>query len=619
GKPEKPTKRDTVQALTQELADSREYLESLNRELEHTNQDLQSANEEVISANEELQSTNEELETAKEELQSGNEELTTVNDELQNRNVELDRLNNDLTNLLSSIEIPILIVGRDGRIRRITPAAERALSLQESDVGRPMREIQPNFEVLKLDLDLEQKVADVVNSMRATETEIQDRESRWFRLQIRPYRTLDNRIDGAVIALVDIDGLKRSLNAITLARSEAESARMAAESGNRAKDLFLATLSHELRTPLTTILSYAQMLRMGKLSPEASKKGVLLIEQSALSQAQLIDDLLDVSRIIMGKLSLDVQEVDPILILYDCVESVRPSAERKSIKVEVTSPNSKVFVLADPTRLKQIFLNLLTNAIKFSQSDGRIEVVMDCLSSGESVRFTFRDFGQGISEKFLPHLFERFSQADNSSTRVHSGMGLGLTIVRSLVEGQGGSVSAESPGKGKGATFTVTFPAIGRESLDRSLGPRRIDAATPVSYVPQRLPALEGLRILLVDDDSGARDSIGLLLTSLGAVVAKADSGQAALDLMQNFRPDILISDLAMPGEDGYSLIARVRKLPPEQFGQIPALALTAYASVEDIKQVKEAGFQAHLAKPVDAFNLAKVVSEVFRSIAQSK
>lgn len=606
-----------ITTLSRELADTKAYLESLNRDLESTNQDLQSANEEVLSANEELQSTNEELETAKEELQSGNEELTTVNDELQSRNAELDRLNNDLINLLGSIEIPILMIGKDGRVRKLTPAAQNALSLQGSDIGRPIREIKSNFEVLGLDLNLEQKVNEVVESTAVTETEIQDRHGHWFRLQVRPYRTLDNRVDGAVVALIDIDALKRSLAEIESARSEAEKARASAEAGNRAKDLFLAVLSHELRTPLTTILSFSQLLRLGRLGPEEARKGILMIEQSAQAQAQLINDLLDVSRIMMGKLSLDVQDVDPTAVLHAAVESVRPLADRKSIRIHERTEEKTVSVRGDAARLKQVFLNLLTNAIKFSAAEGEIKVNLDVLSEpvGESVRVRISDFGKGISAKFLPHLFDRFSQADSSSTRIHGGMGLGLAIVRSLVEAQSGTVRAESEGEGKGATFTVTFPAIWREPIGHEQGRSHLSLASFEAEArkskDREHPDLNGIKILFVDDDPSARESLGALLTSLGAEVSVVDSAQAAMEALPKIQPDILISDLAMPGEDGFSLIERVRRLSPKQQGQIPAIALTAFAGLEDTRRTLAAGFQVHLAKPVDSFELAKAISEL--------
>lgn len=600
--------------LARELAETKAYLESMNRDLESTNQDLQSANEEVLSANEELQSANEELETAKEELQSGNEELTTVNDELQSRNAELDRLNNDLINLLGSIEIPILMIGKDGRVRKITPAAQRALSLQVGDVGRPIREIKSNFEVLGLDLDLEKSVSDVIETMAVSETEIQDRSKRWFRLQVRPYRTLDNRIDGAVVALIDIDALKRSLVEIEHARAEAESARASAEAGNRAKDLFLATLSHELRTPLTTILSYSQLLRLGKLSPEATKKGVLMIEQSAQAQAQLINDLLDVSRIMMGKLALDVQDVDPVSVLHAAVESVRPLAERKSLKIQEKVLEKNVRVRGDLVRLKQVFLNLLTNAIKFSHSGGKIELSVDRVghSDSEFVRIQVRDFGKGISPKFLPHLFDRFSQADSSSTRVHGGMGLGLAIVKSLVEAQGGTVTAESEGEGNGATFIVMLPAMivdvmGGEAAGDRISIKSVGARESRPRA-QKHPSLKGIKVLLVDDDPGARESIGALLASLGANVTVADSAQAAIEALPKVRPSILLSDLAMPGEDGFGLLSRVRRLKQKELAKVPAIALTAFAGLEDKKRAIAAGFLAHLAKPLDSLDIATAI-----------
>jgi two-component system CheB/CheR fusion protein len=602
------------------LAESKAYLESLNRDLESTNQDLQSANEEVLSANEELQSTNEELETAKEELQSANEELTTVNDELQNRNIELDQLSNDLINILGSIEIPILMVGKDGKIRRVTPAAQKALNLQNSDVGRPIREVKSYFDVLGLELDLEQKVAEVVETMTATETEIQDGKSRWFRLQVRPYRTLDNRIDGVVVALIDIDALKRSLAEVGLARSEAEKARQSAEAGNRTKDLFLATLSHELRTPLTTILTYSQLLRLGKLSSEDIKKSMLMIEQSAQAQAQLINDLLDVSRIMMGKLALELQKINPATVLHDTIESLRPLAERKSIQIVEKISDQNLFICGDLTRLKQIFLNLLTNAVKFSKNDDVIEIYLDYLNEGERdiVCIRVKDFGKGVSEKFLPFLFDRFSQADSSSTRNHGGMGLGLAIVRSLAEAHGGSVHAESPGEGKGATFTVKLPLSSRESSAQIIEahsnfPTSLNSLGKMTK-HQEIPRLDGLRILFVDDDPSARESLGTLLKSLGAIVILVESVRAAIEELPLFRPDILISDLAIPDENGYSLIKKVRRFLNEEFRSLPALALTAFAGVEDAKRAIDAGFDAHLAKPVDSYEFAKAILNVIQS-----
>lgn len=627
--PESSEKDLQIAELSRDLAATRAYLESLNHDLEGTNQDLQSANEEVLSANEELQSTNEELETAKEELQSTNEELTTVNDELQSRNNELDQLNNDLVNLVGSVEIPILMISRDGRIRRLTPAAEKVLSLMPSDVGRPIREIKSNFEVLKLDLDLEQKVAEVVESMGVTQTEVQDRGGHWYRLQVRPYRTIDNKIEGAVIALLDIDSLKRGLDEIVKAKTEAERARASAEAGNRAKDLFLATLSHELRTPLTAILSYVQLMKLGKLDAAGNKKGLAVIEQSAQAQAQLINDLLDVSRIIMGKLSLDIQDVDPAVVLLASVESVRPIAEQKQIRIEAQIPPTERVVSADPTRLKQVFLNLLTNAIKFSTPNSKVDVTLQLIVGvpSEQVCIQVRDYGKGIPAEFIPHIFDRFSQADSTSTRLHGGMGLGLAIVRSLVEQHRGTVEVMSAGIGKGATFTINLPLKPQAELYPSfhvppsgadalhaLLPLGEDKASEVLH-----PDLAGIRILVVDDDTRARETVSLVLSSFGALVEAAESAAQAFSKLPRFQPDVLLCDIAMPGEDGYSLIKRIRSGDAARGATVPAIALTAYAGGEDVSKALSVGFQKHLTKPVDSIELANAVVELAETAKRSK
>jgi signal transduction histidine kinase/ActR/RegA family two-component response regulator len=468
-----------------------------------------------------------------------------------------------------------------------------------------------------LELDLEQMVGEVVRTLVATETEIQDRSGRWYRLQVRPYRTLDERTDGAVVAFVDIDTLKRNLKEIMRARREADDARNSAEAGNRAKDVFLATLAHELRTPLTTILSFSQMIRLGKLSPEDTKKGILMIEQSALAQSQLINDLMDVSRIILGKLALDVQDVSPLPVLHEAVESVRPLAERKSLKFEETLPDEEFEIRADADRLRQIFLNLLTNAIKFSKPGGVIEVRAEAASgsSGKDIRFVFRDYGKGISKDFLSKIFERFSQADGTSTRLHGGMGLGLAIVRSLCEAQGASVQAYSAGEGQGSTFTVTFPVMNKAddeaAFHHGISTQKVPVFGSEEGKDDSAPDLKGFRILLVDDDPGARDSLEIVLKTFGAVVCAVDSAFAAMAALPVFLPNVLVSDIAMPAEDGYSLIEGIRKLKDARLAQIPALALSAFAGHDDVSHAMASGFQGHLSKPVSSLELARAILKV--------
>ncbi|MGZ4779571.1 MAG: CheR family methyltransferase, partial [Thermoanaerobaculia bacterium] len=439
------SEKGRVRKLEQELAVTKEYLESLVDDHGRTNDELNAANEELVSSNEELQSINEELETAKEELQSTNEELTTVNDELHSRSQEVGVINSDLVNLLNTVDIPILILDIAQRIRRFTPKARSILNVVPSDVGRPLDDIKVNIDVP----DLHEQIGDVIETNSMRESEVQDRAGRWYRMQIRPYKGIDNKIDGATLSLVDIDALKHHV-------AEAERAKAEAERANLAKDQFLATLSHELRTPLSTMLMQAQMLR--KVEDAKARRAGEAIERSTRMQVQLIDDLLDVSRIVAGKLSLDMQAVDLRTIIRAVIDAVRALIEKKSIKLELALDDSVGNILGDPTRLQQIVTNLLTNAIKFTPEGGRVMVALE-KADGRAL-LSVSDTGMGIAPEFLPQVFNRFSQEDGSTTRVFGGLGLGLAIVKHLVTAHGGTVKAESPGPGKGATITVAIPLL---------------------------------------------------------------------------------------------------------------------------------------------------------------
>ena len=610
-----PTKaRDThLIELQQQLISNQEYQQSLVEEYEAAQENLTAANEELQSSNEELQSTNEELETAKEELQSGNEELTTVNDELQARNLEQIQTNNDLINLLGSAQIPIVMLGHDRRIRRFTPLAGKALNLIQTDVGRPLSDLRLNFTAPGIVLNLEQMVSEVIETMEPQEIEVQDYRERWFRLQVRPYKTLDGKIDGAVLALVDIDFLKQSLKEVKAAKTEAEKA-------NRAKDLFLATLSHELRTPLTAILSWAQMLQTGKLDAEKILRAGRMIEDCGKTQASLINDLLDVSRIIMGKLSLEMKEVNPEEIIVKAIDSVRPTADKNSIRIETAFDPRAGTVMADPLRLQQVFLNLLTNAIKFSSPNSIVFVKLEKSNgpAGEiaKVLIAVSDSGKGISSEFIPHIFDSFSQEDNSSVRVHGGLGLGLAIVRSLVELQGGSITAESPGENQGATFTVILP---KKSGHKSSETKKNEEDAKTHQTELGHVRLVGLRLLVVEDEASTREAFTEMLQSYGAEVKTASSAREALKAFEQYNPDVLVSDIAMPNEDGYSLIRKIRALGPKRGGNTPSIAVTALAGEEDIQRALSSGFQSHVAKPVDFVKLANVIATLARNKSKKK
>jgi two-component system CheB/CheR fusion protein len=587
--------------LEHELSATKEYLQGLIEDHVRATDELSSANEELSSGNEELQSMNEELETAKEELQSINEELTTVNDELQNRNHEVTQVNSDLVNLLATVDIPLLILDRERRIRRFTPRARSILNVLASDVGRPFDDIKTNIAVP----DLDRQIAEVVETLVMRESEVQDRDGRWYRMQIRPYKTTDNRIDGAILSLVDI-------HALTQLVGEAQQARKEAEQANVAKDQFLAVLSHELRTPLSSILLQAQLLRGGELEPAKAKRAGEAIERGTRMQVQLIDDLLDVSRIISGKFYVEFRPVDLGATVRAALEDVSGSVARKAIELKVDLDASPAMVSGDPVRLQQVVSNLLTNAIKFTPGKGRVTVTLDVADG--CARLTVSDTGMGIEPAFLPHVFNRFAQEDTSRTRAQGGLGLGLAIVHHVLELHRGTVRAESPGIGKGSTFSVTLPliAVSRETFPPESGltiggAREVDGAPSAAEYSQ----LRDVGILVVDDDGGVRDAVAEMLNRTGARVRVAESAAEAMTAVEEFRPEVLLCDIAMPGEDGYTFLRRLRARGPARGGNIPALALTALAGEGDRERALAAGFQMHLAKPVDIDHLTQAVVDL--------
>lgn len=390
---------------------------------------------------------------------------------------------------------------------------------------------------------------------------------------------------------------------------EAErAARSEAERASRMKDEFLATLSHELRTPLSAILGWSQILAAGSgLSPEVAQAAEVIARNARL-QSQIIDDLLDMNRIISGKIHLDVQVVDLARIIESSLETVRPAAVAKGIRLRAVLDERAGPVSGDPSRLQQIFWNLLTNAIKFTPRGGNVRIVLSRIDSHIDVSVI--DNGIGIAEEFLPHVFDRFTQADSSSTRHHGGLGLGLAIVRQLSECHGGWVRAASEGAGRGCTFTVSLPLLPIHALP-SEAQRHPNSSIAAPVIPESLPRLDGVTVLVVDDEPDARDVAKRLLTSQGAEVTTAASADEAFELLKNSPPTVLVSDIGMPGEDGLSLIRRVRKLDSSSAGATPALALTAYARSEDRMAALLAGFQMHTAKPVEAPELLAMVASL--------
>jgi two-component system, chemotaxis family, CheB/CheR fusion protein len=728
----KPTsEKQEIIRLNQELENTKEYLRSIIEEQEATNQDLRAANEEILSSNEEFQSSNEELETAKEEIQATNEELNTINDELQHRNVEVTQVSSDLQNLISSTNIPILMLGGDLCIRRFTPLAQSILHLISADVGRPLRDISPTLKIP----DLEAQIQEVMDTLTIKEQEVQDQNGHWYDLRIRPYKTIDNKIDGVILILVDIDAIKRGmaelqyshnyaqaivetvreplivldknlrvstanqsfyrmfqtnssetekhlifelgngqwntpqlrlllleilprhvqlqdfevehdfeqighkvmlLNARTMTQSEGgdsillaieditdrkrleadlatlmtqeKSARSTAEMANHAKDEFLAMVSHELRAPLTAILGWTHLLNNHSLPKAKVAQALEVIDRSAKAQAQLIEDLLDISSITSGNFQLNIRPLQLASVIEAALEVVTIAADAKQVHLHSHLEPGANMIMGDPERLQQVIWNLLINAIKFTPSGGWININLAYLD--HQAQITFTDTGCGIDSDFLPYVFDRFRQADISKTRSSFGLGLGLSIVRSLVELHGGTVGVTSPGQDQGTTFMVRLPL--RANLQEKIPLAAVQInESETTTTNEDLPSLVGVRVLVVDDEADVRQLLMTVLEHYGITVTVVASAQEAIaTLTTNPKDyDVLLSDIGMPGEDGYTLIRQIRTMSAEAGGQIPAAALTGFGRKVDHDTAITAGFQWHLAKPVNQDQLLSVVA----------
>jgi PAS domain S-box-containing protein len=423
--------------------------------------------------------------------------------------------------------------------------------------------------------------------------------------------------------LIGIASIGRDITAHKQAELERErllaaeqTARAEAERIGHVKDEFLATLSHELRTPLNSILGWAHLLTHGNAVSAETAQGLAIIERSARAQNQLIEDLLDMSRITSGKLRMDVQRVELATVIDAAIESVRPAAEAKQIRLQrVLDPNAGP-VHGDPNRLQQVVWNLLSNAVKFTPKQGRVQVTLARVNSHVEVRVS--DSGQGIAAEFLPHVFERFRQADSSSTRRYSGLGLGLAIARHLVESHGGAIGVTSSGEGHGSTFIVALPLMvlhAEEDMHNRVHPRTGRSGSNGTSKPD----LRGVRVLVVDDEPDSRLLLARLLEERNATVITASSAEEALVAIREQKPSVLLSDIGMPDADGYSLIGRVRSLPADQGGNLPAAALTAFARSEDRSRALGAGFQIHLAKPIEPAELLAAVANLAGRAAEAE
>ena len=409
---------------------------------------------------------------------------------------------------------------------------------------------------------------------------------------------------GAALSLIRsaMRGRERQYELRDLLRAFAD-AREDAETANRLKDEFLATLSHELRTPLNAILGWTTMLRDGNVQPRHVMRALDTIHRNATAQVQIVNDLLDVSRIVRGNVQLSprLMALGPLLTLS--VESIGPTAQAKGVTVVTDLGSTPVYIWADHDRMQQVFWNLLSNAVKFTSSGGRVEVRMN--AEGTDVRVDVIDTGNGISPAFLPHVFERFRQADGSSTRTHGGLGLGLSIGRHLVELHGGRMTAASAGEGQGSTFSVFLPM--RETEQRAVAP-----VAPERRVRAHTLDLEGTHVLIVDDEPDARELLRVMLANTSARISEAESATDALRIYSEDRPDIILADVAMPGQDGYALIRAIRAMAGGEGGHVRAVAVSAYARREDRQRALKAGFNDHVSKPVQPDDLYDAIERVW-------
>jgi PAS domain S-box-containing protein len=508
--------------------------------------------------------------------------------------VRLPESDEELREFLDQATIGLRWMGPDGRILWANGAELEMVGCSEQEyVGHNIAEffVQP------------QAAADLLARLARRE-------------RVEGYQARLRAKDGTVKSvLIDASSLSRGGRAvhsrcvtrdITPLLEREQAARHRAEEASRLKDEFLALLSHELRSPLGTILVWLGLLQEDELHPAERKRALGIIERGARSLERIIEDLLHASRIAAGGLMLTPQLVDLRDVVRVAVDAASADAALKGVVLTWSQGEIPIWAMGDPGRLQQAVSNLLSNAIKFTSAGGRVEVGLDAID--QQARLRVRDTGEGMSPGFLPVAFERFRQQDSTSTRAHHGLGLGLYVVRHVIGHHGGLVSAESPGPGRGSTFTVILPLAAVEGGDATSaqGLRQGEASLP--------PA--GLTVVLVDDEEDAREALRLILQQNGMVVTTAASAQEAFELVEGRQPDVLLSDIAMPGEDGLSLIRRVRKLPIDRGGQIPAAALSAYAGAEDHRKALLAGFQHHLPKPVDPVQLLAVIATMARKSA---
>ena len=517
---------------------------------------------------------------------------------------------------LASIGDAVIATDAEGRVTFMNHIAELLTGWRHENASmRPLADVfniinEQKRQTVENPAPQMMREGQIVSSASHTALTARDGTERPIDYSEAPIKDAKGKTVGAVLVFRDITKRKQEEEERSRLLASERAARREAEEVSRLKDEFLATVSHELRTPLISINGWTQLLREGRISGEQAERALESIERNAKSQTQLVNDLLDVSRIITGKMRLDVGPLRLGSVIEAAVESVRPSAEAKDIRLSVLLNPAVDTISGDAERLQQAVWNLLSNAIRFTQKGGRVQVRLERVDS--HVEITVADNGRGIKPEFLPHVFDRFRQEEGGTDRQHGGLGLGLAIVRQLVELHGGTVHADSAGLGQGATFTITLPAI---PVRMAAPDRKREAGHGRATPPKKLPSIRGARVLLVDDDADGRELVEAMLDQGDAETRMAGSAAEALAMLDEWRPDALISDIGMPGEDGYALIEKLRARERERGERLlPAIALTAYVRTEDRLRALSAGYQSHVSKPVEVAELLTVIASLLIS-----
>ena len=601
----RPTQEQTIAQMAAELAETKAYLSTLIEGEQAANEELKSASEELLSSNEELQSTNQELQTAREETQAINEELRTLNDELEERHRELNQIHSDLTNTLSSAQVAILMVSEELICRRLTPAAERILGISASVVGQPLSSLMAGFGVK----DLEHRTRSVIDTLTMQELQVQDLTGHWYKLRIRPYVSVDKKVDGAVIALTDIDAQMLAIQQLQSAGEEARLAKEEAEAANRTKSVFLANMSHEIRTPLTTILGFTEALSSDSSLRLEQVAALTKITASVQHLTQLIDEILDLSKVEAGKLTVNPVPIKLRPELSDVLAPLQQRAATKGLSFDVSFAKALPdIIVTDPLRLRQILTNVIGNAVKFT-TKGAIKVTFS-LTTDDRLACTVTDTGVGITAAQQTQLFVPFGQGDTSVTRRFGGTGLGLCLARRLAVALGGNVLLVSSVPEQGSTFLITIhPGLLRETKAPNAGEAKREVQRPLVAdqepgVP--IPRLDGLRVLIADDAPDNRALLAGVLERYGAQVTTAENGADAKKLALAGAPfTVVLLDIQMPVLDG---LAACRELRAAGY-QAPIVALTAHAMHGERERCLTLGFNDYLTKPIRAQQLIAAVA----------